>query len=203
MNTTSLKHVSWNPEHLVLIKRGVAAWNDWREKHPDQQPNLNGADLNQEILRGINLSGATLDRAQLIGARLNGANLENATAVKTDFAGANLTGCYIYGISAWDVSLERAIQSNLVVTEREPHIQVDDLEIAQFVYLLLTHHKLRRVITTLGEKAVLVLGRFTERKQLLNGIADRLRSLGYLPIIFDFERPTDRDLTETVKILGN
>jgi hypothetical protein len=33
-------------------------------------------------------------------------------------------------------------------------------------------------------------------------MADKLRSLGYLPMIFDFERPSDRDLTETVKILA-
>jgi hypothetical protein len=48
----------------------------------------------------------------------------------------------------------------------------------------------------------LILGRFTARTDLLDGIADRLRLLGYLPIIFDFERPTDRDVTETVKILA-
>jgi hypothetical protein len=33
-------------------------------------------------------------------------------------------------------------------------------------------------------------------------MADKLRLLGYLPMIFDFDRPTDRDLTETVKILA-
>ena len=33
-------------------------------------------------------------------------------------------------------------------------------------------------------------------------MADKLRSMGCLPMIFDFDRPTDRDLTETVKILA-
>ena len=33
-------------------------------------------------------------------------------------------------------------------------------------------------------------------------MANKLRSLGYVPMIFDFERPTDRDLTETIKILA-
>jgi hypothetical protein len=41
-----------------------------------------------------------------------------------------------------------------------------------------------------------------ERKGLLDAIAAKLRSLGYVSLIFDFERPTDRDLTETVKILA-
>ena len=43
-------------------------------------------------------------------------------------------------------------------------ITVDDLEVAQFIYLLLNRRKLRNVLTTLGEKAVLILGRFTERR---------------------------------------
>jgi len=113
---------------------------------------------------------------------------------------ATLTGCRIYGISAWDVKLERAAQSNLVMTpDEQSTLQVDDLEVAQFIYLLL---RLRNVITTVGEKAVLIVGRFTERKELLEQMSDKLRSLHYIPIIFDFARPTDRDLTETVRILA-
>jgi hypothetical protein len=57
------------------------------------------------------------------------------------------------------------------------------MEVAQFIYLLLSRQKLRNVITTLGEKAVLILGRFTERRELLDRMADKLRSLGYLPMI--------------------
>jgi hypothetical protein len=107
------------------------------------------------------------------------------------------------GISAWNVRLERAIQSNLVITPfYETPIQVDNLEVAQFIHLLLSRQKLRNVITTIGEKAVLILGRFTERKELLDLMADKLRLLGYIPMIFDFDRPTDRDLTETVKTLA-
>jgi hypothetical protein len=141
--------------------------------------------------------------ATLRGANLSGADLTHATLVETNLDGANLTACSVYGISAWNVRLEGAIQSNLVITpEDESPIQVDNLEVAQFIYLLLSRQKLRNVITTIGEKAVLILGRFTERKQLLDRIADKLRLLGYIPMIFDFERPTDRDLTETVKILA-
>jgi hypothetical protein len=77
---------------------------------------------------------------------------------------ATLTGCRIYGISAWDVKLSAGtIQQGLIITpEREPAITVDDLEVAQFVYLLLHNEKIRRVIDTVGKKGVLLLGRFTE-----------------------------------------
>ena len=103
----------------------------------------------------------------------------------------------------WNTNLEGTVQSNLLVTaEDEAPIRVDDIEMAQFIHLLLSRQKLRSVITTMGEKAVLILGRFTERKELLDRMAEKLRSLGYLPMIFDFERPTDRDLTETVKVIA-
>jgi hypothetical protein len=52
----------------------------------------------------------------------------------------------------------------------------------------------------MSRKAVLILGRFTpERKAVL----DALRSQGYLPILFDFDKPTSRDITETMSTLAH
>lgn len=166
--------------------------------------NLSEANLTGALLKEADLSGANLSNANFSGADLTGAKLQSTLAVGTIFAEADLTGCKVHGIAAWDLKLEGAKQSKLIITAEgeQPPIQVDDLEVAQFIYLLLNRKRLRKVITMLGEKAVFILGRFTERRDLLDGIADKLRSLGYLPIIFDFERPTDRDLTETVKILA-
>ena len=46
--------------------------------------------------------------------------------VNTNLAGAKLTGCLVYGISAWDVALDGAEQSNLIITRpNEPVITVD------------------------------------------------------------------------------
>jgi uncharacterized protein YjbI with pentapeptide repeats len=163
------------------------------------EANLSGADL-----RGADLSGAYLHGTNLSGADLSEACLNGAILISTNLDGADLSGASIFGISAWDLSLEGTTQKNLIIqrSPEETPITLDDLEVAQFIYLLLNRSKLRNVITTLGEKAVLILGRFTERKELLDSMATRLRELDYLPIIFDFERPTDRDLTETVKILA-
>jgi hypothetical protein len=183
---------------LALIRQGPATWNQWRETNQE----LMNLDLSGAHLVRANLFRANLFRANLSGADLSRADLKSAIAVHTDFTAANLTGCNVYGISTWDVNLEGATQSNLVITREAPVITVDDLEVAQFIYLLLNRQKLRNVITSLGEKAVLILGRFTERKEFLEGIAAKLRDLGYLPIIFDFERPTDRDITETVKVMA-
>jgi hypothetical protein len=40
-----------NEEHLAILKRGVKAWNQWREGYPDM-PDLREADLRGEDLRG-------------------------------------------------------------------------------------------------------------------------------------------------------
>ena len=36
---------------------------------------------------------------------------------------------------------------------------------------------------------------------MLQGIADKIREKGYLPMLFDFEASESRDFTETVKIM--
>jgi hypothetical protein len=119
--------------------------------------------------------------------------LTGALLLKTKLDGADLTDCLVYGISAWNVSLEGTKQLNLVITpEDEPVITVDNLEVAQFIYLLLNNQKIRDVINTIAEKAVLILGRFTpERKAVLDAIREALRQHGYLPIMFDFDRLTE------------
>ena len=78
----------------------------------------------------------------------------------TDLRGADLTGCHIHGVSAWRLKLDsRTKQKNLVITYRdEPEITVDNIEVAQFVYLLLHNEKIRDVIDTIGKKGVLLLG---------------------------------------------
>ena len=103
------------------------------------------------------------------------------------------------------MELQGATQNNLVLTARdEATITVDNLEVAQFIYLLLNNPKIRDVIDTISRKAVLILDRFTaERKRVLDALRDALREHNYLPILFDFEKPSSRDLTETVRTLAH
>jgi hypothetical protein len=160
---------------------------------------LGGADVSQAGLQGANLAKANLARADV-----HDAHLEGALFVGTNLKGANLSGCWIYGISAWDLRLEGAIQSNLVITpENEPVIQVDGLEVAQFIYLLLNNHKIRQVLDSIRFEVVLILGRFTlERKSVLDAIRDELRMRNYLPVLFDFDKPATQTTVETIKTLA-
>ena len=119
--------------------------------------NLSEANLSGADHHGANLSGASFYMANLSGADLRGANLYGTTLVDTNLAGADFTGCYIYGVSAWNLKLERAKQHNLVITPaNEPEVIVDDLEVAQFIYLLLDSEKIRNVITTVTRRGVLL-----------------------------------------------
>ena len=124
--------------------------------------------------------------------------------MKTHLNRADLTGCRVYGVAAWDLDLEETKQEALIVSPAgEPTVTVDDIEVAQFIYFMLNNEKIRRMIDSITSKAVLILGRFTkERKAVLDALRDELRKRDYLPIIFDFEKPTDRDFTETIKKLS-
>jgi len=179
------------------------------------EANLSEADLRNATLIEANLSRATLRNADLTEANLRLANLSEAdlsradlsfaTFVGTKLKGATLTECRIYGISAWDIELTGATQDSLVITpEDEPQITVDNLKIAQFIYLLLNNEEIRDVIDTIAKKAVLILGRFTpERKVVLDALREALRRHEYLPILFDFEKPSSRNFTETVRTLAH
>jgi uncharacterized protein YjbI with pentapeptide repeats len=176
--------------------------------------NLRGANLTDADLRGANLSDANLREAVLIFAELSGADLSRAilqgadlggaSLVEADLTNADLTGCRVYGVSAWDLKLEGTKQQNLVITGGEPAITVDNIEVAQFVYLLLHNEKLRDVIDTIGKKGVLLLGRFTEgRMVVLERLREKLRDLGFVPMVFNFDKPETKDFTETVRLLAS
>jgi uncharacterized protein YjbI with pentapeptide repeats len=90
-----------NDEHVAMLGRGAAAWNEWRAKH-DETP-----DLSQAGLRGLDLSGFDLSRANLRGADLRGtkfcvadladAHLEGVNFFKAVLDGANLAGAFLTG----------------------------------------------------------------------------------------------------------
>lgn len=168
--------------------------------------NLGAACLNGADLSNADLSNANLTHASLQGAKLSGANLSGANLVGADLRGTNLCGCRVYGISAWDVQFNEndGLRQDLIVTPSEqPDVVVDNIEVAQFVYMLLNNPKIRDSLDTVCKKGVLILGRFTaERKIVLDALRSGLRERGYLPMIFDFDKPQERDLTETVRTLA-
>jgi uncharacterized protein YjbI with pentapeptide repeats len=168
--------------------------------------NLRNARLMKADFREADLRWTHFIEADLRGADLRGALLQGSIMLKTDLRGADLTGARIFGVSVWGVVLDAETrQSDLIITSlAEPTITVDNLEVAQFVYLLLNNDKIREVIDTLTTKAVLILGRFTpERKPLLEGLRKGLRTRNYLPVVFDFDKPRSQTTMETISTLAH
>lgn len=185
-----------------------------------QHADLNGSDLTRATLTfawlwNTDLSHTMLVRAQLGNSYLGGAklddsdlteaNLSAAQLLGTSLKRAKLIGCNVHATSVWDVDLDGAVQSGLVITQAlaETRVTAESLKLAQFLYLLLNNPEIRDIIDTLTTKVVLILGRFTEeRKMVLEGIRESLSRRDYVPVLFDFARPASKDVTGTVETLA-
>jgi uncharacterized protein YjbI with pentapeptide repeats len=100
-----------NPEHLKILKQGVAAWNRWRKKD-NAVPDLSDANLLDFELEEINFEGtrllgvmfhaAKLKRASFVGAKLVGSSFAAANLSNADFSHAQLD--YVSFLAAYMVS---------------------------------------------------------------------------------------------------
>ena len=101
-----------------VLKKGVAAWNAWRDENPNIHPDLSEAYLSEANLVGANLGGADLYRvnlieanlslANLIGGNLSGANLTGASLTRASLREANLGGANLYRANLRGAGLSEA-----------------------------------------------------------------------------------------------
>lgn len=172
--------------------------------------NFSGTTFRNTRFNKTIMTGATFTDATFINCNLNRVNLAEA-----DFQVREIRDTIIYGLSAWDLTVgEDTKQSNLVIEKSYElysdlvergivPLSVDDIEIAQFVYYLSNHKKLRNTLNVLNEKGVLLLGGFRDGGlERLYKLRDWFRERGYTAMIFDFARPDNLSLTETVVTMG-
>jgi hypothetical protein len=167
---------------------------------------LSGAQLVGTNLRHADLRGTSLRRASLQRADMRAVILRHASLVEADIEGARLDGAEVYGAGIWGLKGEPASQSGLIIhpTFDAPPITVDDLDTAQFLFVLLDNPKIAEVIDATSSRTVLILGRFTSsRKRVLDAIKKRLLERNFVPVLFDFAKPRARDLTETIASLAH
>ena len=166
---------------------------------------LRYAAIRNADLTSVNFFNADLSGADLSGANLNSVNLERTEFIKTKIQDTIFKDCRIYGISVWDpqgTPINKACDF-IITPQGDAEVTVENLKVAQFVYILLNNEEIRDVLDTIGKKGVLILGRFTpERKKVLDVLRDKLRTLNFVPMMFDFEGATTKDFTETIKILA-
>ncbi|NEP01915.1 MAG: pentapeptide repeat-containing protein [Symploca sp. SIO2E9] len=127
---------------LILVSRGIYAWNWWRDKNRQVQPDFKGAhlsranlskadlsmadlsmaDLSKAELNEVNLiwadlSQANLSQADLSQAQINEVNLSGANLSGANLSGANLSGANLSGANLSDANLGSANLSGANLTE--------------------------------------------------------------------------------------
>ena len=206
VGATHLKNSSLDRASLVGAELRSADLRNAKLRNADLSDALVGmANLEGADLSGANLSRANFNETILTGSNLSQTNLTQATFIRTRVKRAIVSDSMVYGINVWDLAGEFAEQNDLIITRQgQPIVTVDNIRVAQFVYLILNNVEVRDVINTLTSKSVLILGRFAvpERKMILDALRNKLREFNLLPIVFDFDRPTDKDFTETIKTLA-
>jgi hypothetical protein len=156
------------------------------------------------IVVGADLTGANLTSADLTGAQIWDSSLAGATLTDANIDGSTMVNAHVHGVSIWDLRGKPARQGQLIVQMRAGRIEFNDLRAAVFFNLLQNGLSLGDVVSISGKVSVLILGRFTgdseddNRKLVLEGLRGKLETLGFNPVVFDFERPADRDLTEMI-----
>ncbi len=165
--------------------------------------NLWKVDFRKADLRRARLFGSFLGDADLRGADLRKALLNGTLFLRTNLIGANLTGASIFGVSTWNIIIDESTVMNNLIIEEDPLITVDNIEIAQFIYMIINNKKLSNVITTMRTKSVLILGSFKdEYKENLNSIRDIIYKNNYIPIVFDFNPSNLQTLIDTIEALS-
>ena len=187
-----------------------------------QQAQLNYADLRHALLDRARLVLADLTMVDARDAQLRGADLSYANLGGANLCGVDLRGSHIAGINAWQLEIdERTRQEDMRVdiwvdpledlidvggeAIEQIEVRCDRLEAAHVLHLLCSGEKSKTqtVINALTRRVVLLLGDFGRRgKSVLGALRLKLGALGYAPIVFDFERPDERDMIETVSLIA-
>jgi len=172
---------------------------------------LNGAWFQDALLSEVDLREADLRGARILGCILNRANL----------CGANMSGALFWGTSVWEVERDKdtdqtGVGIGLGLFEPMGDVlfksrslppdtaRVNDIVVADFLsHINYNRSNIASILNAASQNIVLILGRFSgEQRQVLTALESALSSMQYVPIVFDFEEPLQRDLVETVAILA-
>ena len=227
LNDLQLDHVSLRDADLSGSNLASAALTktDLRDAQCFNT-NFSGADLKESELEGAWLNQTNLAEADLSHAHLGGAFLTDCSLNRTWLEGADLRGTYMWGCSYWGAWIDESTkQSGIRIASdfdwiefvmsnksRDPalanklfDIQIDDLRVADFMWQIKDYpERVAEMINAATSKLVLLLGRFEgEQRAILDEVlVPTLADLHYIPMVFDFKPPDNRDVIESVAILA-
>ena len=181
----------------------VPSWTRRSKTHGCFAADFSNSRLCRADLRASNCAVVQFYETDLSDADLRSANLRTATFVGTNVAGADFSGCRIYGIAVDLRGAPKAQKALVINDDGELAVTADNLQVAEFVHLLLRNPQIREVLDTVTRKLVLILGRFTpDRKAVLDAVRERLQHYDLVPVVVDFDVPAQRNVTETVTLLA-
>lgn len=176
-----------------------------------EEGDFSRADFKGTTFRNTKFNKTLLTEANFDGATLVNCNLNRANLAGASFQVKEITETVVYGIAAWDLQIADEMKQSKLVIERtyalyseiiqqgKVPMMVDDIELAQFIYYLSNHKKMRDALNILNDRGVLLLGQFKDGGlERLYALREWFQGKGYTAMIFDFARPDNLSLTETV-----
>lgn len=101
------------PEHLKILRSGVATWNRWREENPLDVPNLEGLNFSRDLAGLPEFFG----EGEWWGKVGQYIRLEGINFSKTNLRGANLAEAVLLNVDLRESLLERAILADAIIWE--------------------------------------------------------------------------------------
>ena len=86
---------------VKILKKGVKAWNEWREVNPETRPDLSGANFRETDLHGADLNGA-----DLVGITFTGGNLHKSILAKANLSEADIRDVDLIGADLSQADLQ-------------------------------------------------------------------------------------------------
>ena len=151
------------------------------------------------------LCNSLIDHCTFSAANFDGANMTESIFARNTVVNSSMVDTQISGILALNNGFDNLSPDRMrcLVQGRNRSFTVQNPETANFVQQV-NDGKFSAVVNEMNEKAVLILGRFSEgRRKVLTEIEEGVTSCGYVPIVFDFEGPKYRDLTESIVLLAH
>lgn len=169
-----------------------------------RRANFEDCKMDGSTVRGCSFGSATMPFMKWINFSVADCDLRRAEISDSTFENGKIKDCRIYGLAAWGVKFSQVEQSDLdISSKRDISIKCISVEYGIVISHFLHNESIKKYFETLSDKVVLILGRFTpSRKVFLEIIRYELKNAGYVPVLFDFDKPDTKDLTETVLALA-
>jgi len=103
-----------NDKHILLLRKGVQAWNQWRDENPNIKPDLSHANLSKINLKSANLRSTDLGGVNFTKAFLQEADFSDSDMSKCDFTDSHLILANFCGSVLWGTNFHRANVSDVL-----------------------------------------------------------------------------------------